>query len=144
MEKEPSQEPKWASDSCGNESCAQEFEVRPENSRIDSFRLMPDCNYIFTHCPHCEEYYMKLFLKSVGKQEFLDAGFEEFVAGDYPPQHIIESYKAIYGEEPFDPRKVEVSALTPRQEHLAWFVAYLLHKELLTVEDFDGEGDLFI
>lgn len=34
--------------------------------------------------------------------------------------------------------------LTPRQTRIADFMAYLLHKEYLTAEDFIGDGDLML
>jgi len=159
---------------CANEKCGQIFEVAPENSRIDSWNLMPDCDYVFTYCPHCEEYYMKLFLRDVNKQAYVDLGFEVHQMGDYPPKHIIESFKNVYGEEPFDPRAIEESPeivepptkvakpdpkleklvakfeaskrpMTDRQEIFARYFAYLMLHNHLTPEEFRNvQGDLYL
>ncbi len=143
-EREPSPEFEYLTAKCGDKGCKKKFEVRPENSRINRYSMMPDCDYVFTHCPHCEEYYMRLFIKNTDSEGWKKSGIPDFDDGEFPPPHIIQGFRNVYGEEPFDIRKFEDSGLTQRQERLAWFVAYLLHKEYLTVEDFDGEGDLYL
>lgn len=143
MEKEPTPEFEPPVTKCGN--CDLDFAVAPANSRVNRYKLMPDCNFIFTYCPHCEDYFMRLFIERGTDTEWIKYGYTPHEDGDYPPAHVIEGYKQLNeGREPFDPRKVQTIELTKRQERLAEFVAYLLLNEKLNAEDFDGPGDLFI
>lgn len=57
-------------------------------------------------------------------------------------EHDREAYEEFLFKS--KPEKLPESTLTPRQERLAQFVAYLLLHEKLAVEDFDGEGDLML
>jgi hypothetical protein len=68
----------------------------------------------------------------------------QIVEGDYLTDGDRKMYNMFLAANPNHIPKLPESPLTERQERLAWFVAYLLHKEHLTAEDFDGEGDLFI
>lgn len=66
------------------------------------------------------------------------------VRAEYLSDSDRKMYEMFLAANPNCVPKLPESPLTERQERLAWFVAYLLHKEYLTVEDFDGEGDLYL
>jgi hypothetical protein len=69
----------------------------------------------------------------------------QIIEGDYLTDGDRKMYNMFLAANPNHIPKLPESPLTERQERLAWFVAYLLHKEYLTVEDFEnGTGDLFI
>lgn len=67
-----------------------------------------------------------------------------FIRSDRLTEVDREMYNRFIERYPHFAPKLTEYDLTQRQEKLAWFVAYLLHKEYLTVEDFEGEGELFL
>ena len=113
-EREPNPEQNWFKDNCGNEACGQEYEIKPENSRLDSFKDHPECSYIYTYCPHCENYFMRLFLVESPKEEWIERGFTEFEQ-DKTPKHVLASFEAIMkAREPEDEPEPEIVVQAPQ------------------------------
>jgi hypothetical protein len=150
-EREPSHE--WLSDTCGNEDCSKEFYIAPDNSRIDIFEDHPECTYVYTYCPHCEEYFLRLFIMDGDVKDWLDQGFEAHY-DKQTPKHVLASYNAI--KESIDNRRgeeqesqpeapvVAYNELTERHERRVRFLGHLLLNDKLTVADFESDGELFI
>lgn len=141
--------PEWMADTCGNSACGQEFEVRPENSRINIYTDHPECANVFTHCPHCDNYFMRLFILEQDPNDFIELGFEPFVDTE-TPKHILNAYQIIVEsmepELPDEPELQEVVLdewISPRVEkYIRDRAEYIAH--LFSIGLFNVEGDIYL
>lgn len=140
-EQEPNPE-KHLTNTCAK--CEEDFPLTEENSKVTLFLDLPQCTFLYSVCSHCNTPEV-LFIAPDGNttEQCAENGIPVDIE-EITPDEIRELYEELTGNVPKPPVKLETLELTPRQENLANFVAYLLLHERLSADDFRGEGPLYI
>lgn len=68
----------------------------------------------------------------------------EQILNETASKHDKRMFKKHGLEVPQKPAELQYQELTPRQQNLTLFMAYLLINERLTAEDFKGDGEMYL
>ena len=118
--------------------CDKQYNLTTSNTCIFRYEDIPDAEHLNSICPHCSGI-NSIFLGSEDTKEH----FAQFGYGVYtqpvPNFEVMKMYLELY-----DIPLKEEQPISPRQDARVQWLGYLLSKELLIADDFNGKNELYI
>lgn len=138
MERENNQEKvRPLKDNCN--SCKKNYRLTMDNAYVVHYDKKPECDHMMCKCPRCD-FVTMIFLSPNG--DTMERAKENLISInklDWPSEKIYSTWLRLMGIE-----LVEPNELTQRQERIVEYLGNLLEKDLLTIEDFNKEGEVYL